>query len=106
MGGKILLWLVLTIVWIGWDYYRHGQLRKTLIASGVMIYIASMATLGMTMRPIVPLFVAHSLAIVASWVALIYYVGSGKLYWWVLALPLLSVAAFVGLNYLEGSRYT
>jgi hypothetical protein len=103
--GKIVLWLIVTIVWIGWDYYRRGNLPKSLIASATMIYIASMAVVGMTMRPILPLFAVHYLAILASWVVLLYYVWRGKMFWWVLVLPLLSVAAFVGLNFLEGSRY-
>jgi len=105
MKGKIILWLIATVVFIGWDYYRHGDLRKSLIASGVMVYIASMATVGITMRPILPLFAVHYLVILASWVALIYYVWRGRMLWWVLLLPLLSVAAFVGLNFIEGSRY-
>ncbi len=105
MKGKIIFWLIATVLFIGWDYYRHGDLRKSLIASGVMIYIASMATVGITMRPILPLFAVHYLVILASWVALIYYVWRGSMLWWVLLLPLLSVAAFVGLNFIEGSRY-
>ena len=105
MKGKIILWLIATVVWIGWDYYRHGDLRKSLIASAVMIYIGSMATVGITMRPILPLFAVHYLTIVASWAVLVYYVWRGKMFWWVLVLPLLSVAAFVGLNFIEGSRY-
>jgi len=50
MKGKILFWLIATVV-----------------------YIASMATVGITMRTILPLFAVHYLAILASWVALIYY---------------------------------
>ena len=105
MKGKIVFWLIATVVWIGWDYYRHGDLHKSLIASAAMIYVSSMAVVGITMRPILPLFAVHYLAIVASWVAVIYYVWRGKMFWWVLVLPLLSVVAFVGLNFLEGSRY-
>jgi hypothetical protein len=105
MKGKIVFWVIATIVGIGWDYYRHGDLRKSLIASAVMVYVSSMAVVGITMRPILPLFAVHYLSIVASWVVLVYYVWRGKMFWWVLVLPLLSVAAFVGLNFLEGSRY-
>ena len=104
MKGKILFWLIATVVYIGWDYYRRGDLRKSLIASGVMVYIASMATVGITMRAILPLFAVHYLTILAAWVALIYYVWRGKMVWWVLGLPLVSVAAFVGLKGTSNNR--
>ena len=105
MKGKIILWLAATLLLIGWEYYHHRDIRKTLLASGTFVWIASMATIGITMRPILPLFAAHYLLILLSWGALIYYLLRGKYLWWVFLLPVVTVLAFLGLNFLEGSRY-
>ena len=105
MKGKIIFWLTVTLVAIGWEYYRHRNLRKTLIASGTFAWIATAATLGMTMRAILPLFAAHYLVIVFAWAALLWYLWRDKYLWWVFVLPVLTLLTFLGLNFLEGSRY-
>ena len=105
MKGKIILWLLVTLVAIGWEYYRHRNLRKTLIASGTFVWIATAATLGMTMRAILPLFAAHYVVILVAWAALLFYLWRDKYFWWAFALPVLTILTFVGLNFLEGSRY-
>lgn len=105
MKGKIILWLLVTLVAIGWEYYHHRNLRKMLIASGTFAWIAAAATLGMTMRAIFPLFAVHYLAILLAWGALLFYLWKDKYFWWVFVLPVLTILTFVGLNFLEGSRY-
>ena len=105
MKGKILFWLAVTVVLIGWDYYRHRNARKTLIASGTFIWIAVLATFGISMRPILPLFAVHYLVILASWGALMFYLWREVYLKWVFVLPLLTVIAYFGLNFIEGSRY-
>jgi len=105
MKGKIILWLAITLVAIGWEYYHHRNLRKTLIASGTFAWIATAATLGMTMRAILPLFAAHYLTILLAWAGLLFYLWRDKYVWWIFALPVVTMLAFVGLNFFEGSRY-
>ncbi len=105
MKGKIIVWLAVTLVAIGWDYYRHRNLRKTLMASGTFAWIATAATLGVTMRTILPLFAVHYLTILFAWGALLFYLWRGKYLWWAFALPVLTMVTFLGLNFLEGSRY-
>ena len=105
MKGKIILWLAATLILIGWEYYRHRNLRKSLIAFGTFVWIASMATVGITMRPVLPLFAVHYLSILLSLGALIYYLLRGKYLWWVFLLPAVTVLTFLELNFLEGSRY-
>ena len=105
MKGKIIVWLVITLVAIGWEYYHHRNLRKTLIASATFVWIATAATLGITMRPILPLFAVHYLTILFAWGALLFYLWKNKYLWWVFLLPILTMLTFVGLNFLEGSRY-
>jgi hypothetical protein len=105
MKGKIILWLVLTLVIIGWDYYKNRNGRKTFTAFGTFVWISSLATVGITMRPVLPLFAVHYILILAAWAGLMFYLWRGKYYWWIFALPVLTLLAFVGLNFLEGSRY-
>ncbi len=105
MKGKIIVWLVLTIILIGWDFYRHRDIGKTFTAFGTFVWISSMAVIGITMRPVLPIFAAHYILILISWAALVYYLWRGKYYWWIFALPVLTVLVFIGLDFLEGSRY-
>jgi len=105
MKGKIIFWLAATLILIGWEYYRHRDLRKSLIAFGTFVWIASMATVGITMRPVLPLFAVHYLLILVAWGALVFYLFRGKYLWWVFLLPAVTVLTFLGLNFLEGSRY-
>jgi len=105
MKGKIIIWLAGTLLLVGLEYYRKRDLRKSLIASGTFAWIASMATVGITLRPILPLFALHYLLVLLSWGALIYYLLWGKYLWWMLILPIVTVLAFLGLNFLEGARY-
>jgi len=105
MKGKIILWLAVTLVAIGWEYYHHRNLRKTLIASGTFAWIATAATLGVTMRPILPLFAAHYLTILLAWAGLLFYLWRDKYVWWIFVLPAVTMLTFVGLNFFEGSRY-
>lgn len=105
MKGKIILWLAVTVVVIGWDYYRHRNVRKTLIASGTFVWIATLATFGISMRTVLPLFAVHYVTILAAWGALMYYLWRGLYLRWVFVLPLVTAFAYFGLNFLEGSRY-
>ena len=90
---------------IGWDYHRHRDIRKSLIASATFVWIATLGALGISMRAILPLFAVHYLTVLAAWGALIVYLWRGIYLRWVFLLPLLTVAAYFGLNFLEGSRY-
>ncbi len=67
MKGKIIIWLAGTLLLVGLEYYRKRDLRKSLIASGTFAWIASMATVGITLRPILPLFALHYLLVLLSW---------------------------------------
>ncbi len=105
MKGKIILWLVLTLALIAWDYYKTRDIRKSFTAFGTFVWISSLAMLGVTMRPVLPVFAVHYILILISWGGLIFYLWRGKYYWWIFALPALTVLVFIGLNFLEGSRY-
>jgi len=105
MKSKIILWIVVTVVLIAWDYYRHKNKIKTITAAGTFVWISSLATVGITLRTILPLFVVHYALILFSWVALMYYLWKGRYYWWVFALPALTLLTYLGLNFVQGSRY-
>ena len=103
--GRLVAWILLTLALIALDAYRRKDLRKSLIALGSFALILGFAAMGLNMRAILPLFVAHILLILFAWSALLYYLLRGRYYWWAFWLPALSLALFVGLNFLEGSRY-
>ena len=103
--GRIIAWIVLTLALIALDAYRRRDLRKSLVALASFALILGFAAMGLNMRAILPLFVAHTLLILFAWSALLYYLLRGRYYWWAFWLPALSLALFVGLNFMEGSRY-
>jgi hypothetical protein len=105
MKGKIVIWLAATLILIGWDYYKNRNAGKTLTAISTFLWIASVATVGITMRPILPLFATHYILVLTAWAGLIFYIWRDKYYWWIFALPAVTILVFIGLNFLEGSRY-
>lgn len=103
--GRILFVVLLTIGAIGLEWYLRRDLRRTLIASGTFLLLISFAIVGMTMRAVLPIFLAHLVLLAVAWLALFHYLWKGRYLWWIYWLPALTLLLFVGLNFFEGSRY-
>ena len=102
---RLLFVVLLTLGAIAFDWLRRRNLRKTLIALGTFLLLITLAIMGMTMRPVLPLFLAHLVLLAVAWLALFYYLWRGRYRWWIYWLPALTLLIFVALNFLEGSRY-
>ena len=103
--ARILFIVLLTLGAIAFDWVRRRDLRKTLIALGTFLLLITFAIMGMTMRPVLPLFLTHAVLLVIGWLALFHYLWRERYYWWIYWLPALTLLTFVALNFLEGSRY-
>ena len=105
MITRLILIVLITIAAIAWDYSKRHDVKKSSIAVAAFIAIFAMAFAGGVMRAILPLFLLHILAVITAWGALMWYLIKGKFYFWALFFPLATIALFVIMNFMEGSRY-
>jgi len=103
--SRLILWIVLTLGLIAWEYHRHRAWRRTLLATGTFVWILSLAAVGLTMRTVLPFFAAQVLSVFLAWGALLYYLYARRYLWWAFLLPLLPIGLFILFNFFEGSRY-
>ncbi len=104
--SRVVIVALITLIIIAFDYKRNKDLKKSAIATIIAIYIASVGFSGYTLtRVIPPLFFTHILATILAYFSLLYYIFKKRLYWQITILPLITIAIYVGLNFLEGSRY-
>ncbi len=103
---KLILIALLTLIFIGYDYKKSKNLKKSITALAVFIFILSVGFSGSILaRAILPLLFAHIVATILAYMALIYYILKNRLYWQMVILPAITIAVYVALNFLEGSRY-
>ncbi len=106
MKGRIVLLTILTLVFIFLDFKKRKDYKKSAIALAIFIAIISLGYSGFILiRGIPPLFLAHIVLLIGSYLALLWYLFKGKLYPYIIASPLLTEGFYVLLNYLDGSRY-
>jgi len=103
--SRLILWILLTLGLIALEYWKRREWERTLLATGSFVWIVVMGVLGMTLRPVLPFFVAHILLVLFAWGALVYYLYTRRYHWWAFILPLLTIGLFWVFNFLEGSRY-
>ena len=103
--GRAVLFVLLTLGLIALEWYRRRDWRRSLIALGTFLFLSSLAMMGLTMRAVIPLFLMHLVLLALGWLALLYYLYRGRYLWWVFLLPVMTLLLFLGLNFLEGSRY-
>ena len=104
--GKVVILALITIIFIAIDYKKNQNIKKSLLSTIIFIYIASVGFSGFTLtRAVPPLFFTHILATILAYFSLIYYIFKNKLYWQMTILPLFTIAIYVALNFIEGSRY-
>lgn len=105
MVARVVIIALISIVMLLLDYFKSRDLKKTLIASGLFIYIFTLFFVGMITREILPLFVVHIVLIIVAWGSVVWYLIRGKIYPLIYILPLINIALVFVLNFLEGSRY-
>jgi len=105
MKALLVLVLLATLVLIGVSYRKHRDIKKLFLSLGLFGVLIGLGIAGGVMRAIVPLYLAHIVAIIVAWGALVWYVLGGRFYWYTYLLPVLTVALFWVLEYTEGSRH-
>jgi len=103
--GKVIIITLVSIAMLLLDYFKSRDLKKTLIAFGLFIYIFTLFFVGMVTREILPLFVVHIVLIIVAWGSVVWYLIRGRIYPLIYILPLINIALVFVLNFIEGSRY-
>ena len=104
--GRVVILTLITVAIIFFIHKRDKDTKKTIISLALFGYILLIGYSGFILtRTIKILFFIDILTLIISYFALIYYIFTNKLMWYIFTLPLLCIAIYFGLNYLEGSRY-
>ena len=106
MKGKAILLSIITLAVIFLDFKKRRDIKKSAIALAIFIFILSLGYSGFILiRGVPPLFLAHILLLIASYLALMWYLLRGKLYAYVAASPILTEGLYIVLNFIDGARY-
>ncbi len=99
------LLLGITVVMFFWRYRKGDPASKLVWAFLWFVTVVSFASLAPMFKPIVLLYVLHLVALGLSWVGMMHYLMTGRVIWWFFAAPIATVLLFVGLSFVDGSRY-
>lgn len=105
MKALIILAVLATLGIISFQYHRNKNLKKLLIAFLTFGVILSLAVVGNVTRPVMPIYLAHLILIVASWGGLIFYIVRERYYGWIIVSPLITIGLFLLLEWLTGSGH-
>ena len=105
MKVLIILAIIATVGIIFFQYSRNKNLKKLLIALATFGAIISLGVVGNLTRPVIPIFMAHLILVIAAWGGLMAYLVKEKYYWWVIFSPVVTIGLFLVLELLTGSGH-
>jgi len=103
MKALIILAIFATLGIIFFLYNRNKDIKKLLISLITFAAIIALAVLGNVTRPVMPIFMAHSMLILVAWGGLIYYLIKERYYYWIIFSPVVTIVLFLLLELLVGS---
>jgi peptidoglycan/LPS O-acetylase OafA/YrhL len=105
MKVLIILVVIVTIVAIFVQYSRNKNLKKLFITLLTFSAIITLAVVGNLTRQVMPLFIAHIILLIFSWIALIVYMIKERYYWWIIFAPVITIVLFLLLEMAVGSSH-
>ncbi len=104
--GRVVVLTLVTLLVIFLLYKRDENIKKALISIALFGYILTMGYSGYILtKSIRVIFFIHILSLIASYLALIYYIFKNRLYWKIFILPIVTMGSYFILNYIDGARY-
>ena len=104
--SRVIILVLITLAIIFFQYKKEKNIKKSLIATALFVYLLVAGYSGyILMRAVPPLAFTHLIAIIAGYFAIFYYLFKNKLYTYIFIAPLVTIAIYFGLNFIEGSRY-
>ncbi len=95
MKVLIVLSILLAIVAIFLMYKREDDVKKMAFSFFILLLIIGLAIVGNVMRSVMPLFLAHIVALIIAYVGLISYIFKGKTQWILWLFPLATLILYV-----------
>ena len=103
MKALLILAIFATFGVIFFQYSRNKDLKKLFIALASLAVTITFAVLGNLTRPVMPIYMAHIMLIILSWVGVMFYLAKERYYWWLIFSPLVTIGLFLLLEFLAGS---
>jgi Na+/H+-dicarboxylate symporter len=95
MKAVIVLAILFAIGVILLMYKREKDTEKMVFSFFILLTIIGFAVIGNVMRAVMPLFLAHIIALIISFGGLIYYVFKDKTQWILWLLPLATLILYL-----------
>ena len=105
MKALIILAILVTISIIIYKYKKDKNLKRLLISLVTFGFIVAESIMGGLTRPVIPIFMAHIILIIAAWGGLMMYVFKEKYYWWLVFSPMITIGLFLLLEFIGGSGH-
>jgi len=105
MNALVILFMITSVLNAFWQYSKKRNIAKLLLILASFAFVVTLAVVGNLTRGIAPIFYLHWIFEIVAWFGVIDYMLRGKYRWWIIASPLLTIGAFVLLEYLNGSRH-
>ncbi|SFV58480.1 hypothetical protein MNB_SV-13-846 [hydrothermal vent metagenome] len=96
----IVLAILLAVALITLFYKKEEDTFKMLFSFFVLFYIIGLAIVGTVMRSLMPLFLAHVVALIFSYGALLYYIFRDRKQFIIWLLPFGTLALYVVLAWI------
>jgi len=103
MKALIILAIFATLGIIFFQYNRNKDFKKLIISLITFAVIIALSVVGNVTRPVMPIFLAHIILIIASWVGLVLYLIRERYYWWLIFSPVVTIVLFLLLELVAGS---
>ncbi len=95
MKAVIVLAILFAIGIIVLMYKREADIKKMVFSFFILLAIIGLAIVGNVMRSVMPLFLAHIIALIIAYGGLVYYVFREKSQWILWLLPLATLVLYV-----------
>jgi len=100
-----LLIILVTLGLIVYKFKKNKNLKNLLISLATFGFIVAESIMGGLTRPVMPIFMAHIILIIAAWGGLMIYVFKEKYYWWLVFSPMITIGLFLLLEFVGGSGH-